>query len=633
MAPTPWLWGLDSLADRSGPFRTIGLLLFASALLPPVARALPRIALSLERRRQGATAILAGVMILAAIMLLPSKNLILGDARVYISTIEKGMRAAGGAHREPLSQAVVTGIYEWVGGASIDGHGAFTLAGWILGAGLLFLAPWISRRVTSAPENRGLIYAALTLGGALQLVAGYPEYYGFAIVSILLFLGLCLRAIERSASPIPAAAAFVLACLCHAQAIFVAPALVLALAAAWRGGRRIESALAATAVPALGIVGLWLLRYPFSELLREGARGEAWLPPIGSVTPRTAYGIFHPEHFVDLANALLLSAPLLLPLAVLGLRRGRIEPSSRLLFAAAAGPALFAIAANPGLGMARDWDIFAVAALLLSLALASRARRIFASREGNALLGAMILTGALHAFFWIDTNHREGPPVERMRRIATAPALFGPRSLGELWRYIGSEDVAAGREERAAESWLRSVAADPDERMTYRLLAGLEAARATGRGEPPGSGIDRFLERIRGIPHRAAYARMGAALAAFTHGDGDRAIAEAVRMIEIEPDHAELLAMCGDFLRFGGHDAEARNAYDRALDRDPDQPRARIGLACMAGIAGDRAGLARETAEARRRTPWAPQVQQFERIASSPEASSPERLRRYIYIR
>lgn len=631
-APTPWLWGLDSLADRSLPAQAAGILLFAAAAIPKVAAAAGRAVRDVASRTPRGFVAGASAAIVAGLLFLPSRNLMLGDARVYISTIEKGMRAAGGAHREPLPQAIVTGIYEATKGMGVTGHGAFTIAGILLAVALLVVVHRLSRRLGETAD-RPVIAAAILFGGGLQLFAGYPEFYAFALVAALWFVHLSLRAVQENRTPLLPSAAFVLAGLCHAQAIFLAPALGYLLVRSWQNGRRREAAAALAAIPVAVVAALAALRYPFHEILREGSRGDAWLPPLGETTGRTAYGAFAPAHWVDLVNALLLASPLLLTLLVLGIRKAELGPRGRLLVWSAAPPLLFAFFANPALGMARDWDIFVLAATMLAVALAARIPRLSTTRRGEALIASMVLTGLLHAFFWIDANHRAGPAVDRMRRVASAPALFGPQSHGEIWRYIGSEDLEAGDEEQAVESWRRAIAGDPNEKMSYRLLAQLEASRAVARGEPPGAGIDRFLAGLEGVAHRAAYARLGAALAAFAARDGDRAIAEAVQMIEIEPDHPELLALCGDFLRFAGHDAEARNAYDRSLARDPDQPRARIGLACMAGMTGDREGMMREMAEAQRRTPWAPQVQQFARLIASSDGAHPERLRRYIYIR
>jgi Flp pilus assembly protein TadD len=78
---------------------------------------------------------------------------------------------------------------------------------------------------------------------------------------------------------------------------------------------------------------------------------------------------------------------------------------------------------------------------------------------------------------------------------------------------------------------------------------------------------------------------------------------------------------------------EARQAYDAALARDPSQPRARIGLACLAGVAGDAATCEAQAREALRRTPWSPQAQQFVRLVNQARGSTtPDSFRRYLFV-
>jgi predicted Zn-dependent protease len=150
---------------------------------------------------------------------------------------------------------------------------------------------------------------------------------------------------------------------------------------------------------------------------------------------------------------------------------------------------------------------------------------------------------------------------------------------------IGGEESDAGQPEHAIQSYLNAIRSDPKDTMDYRLLAALAievAARA---------------------------------------------------VIQAEPNHPELLATWGDVLRRAGRDDEATAAYTRALARDPDLPRARIGLACMAAIRGDGAGMQAQFRECQKKMPWAPQVQQFARLLERAGGLGPDDCRRYIYIR
>jgi hypothetical protein len=634
--PSPWLWGLDSLADRSLALRIVGLALFTIALIPAVGDRAIRVLGGIEARtpRRAALA-LAGLTGLALLWIFRSNNILLGDTQTYVSAIEKGVRSAGGAHREPLPQAILTGGYRLLGGSSgLGARDLFTAAELLLGAAFFALTAGIAARIGDRTRDRIFVFALLALGGGLQLLSGYPEYYGFAVVAALLFALAGIHRCDRGGSLLPAVLAFVLAGLCHAQMIFALPAVAFLLVSAWRRGERRNAVLMTVLLPAAAFLALLALQYPFGEIPREAARAGSLLPPIGGDTSRTAYGVFSPSHLIELLNVALLVSPALPAAVVLGLR----NPDPRrergvFLSLLAAGPILFALLANPQLGMVRDWDIFVLPATLASLWVAPHAIHALRADGGRALAGAILLSGMLHGIFWIGANHDAAASRARIRRVAQCEQLFGPQSLGEVWRYIGFAELSGGFRDRAAESYRNAIAADPDERMNYRFLAGLSIEAALGAGKGAGAGIESFHASLAGGRQRPAYTHWGGAVAAYIAGNPELAITEARAMLIVEPDHPELIATMGDLLRVGGRDLEARAFYERALARDPDQPRARIGLACLAAIRGDRAGADAELREALRRTPWAPQVQQFAQTAGRTAAGSPESFRRYFYVR
>lgn len=654
------MWGLDSLADCHPAVRIAGLVLFGIAILPPVGgrivRGLAWIGRSVPDRLSFAGGSAGALLLLWAMR---SRNMMLGDAQTYVSTIEKGMRAAGGAHREPLAQAIVTGFHSLFGSAiGIGGQGSFAAVEILLAVAAAWIGVLLARRIAIDTGGRILVFAAILLGGGLQLFSGYPEFYGFSLVAILLFALLGVRWCDEGGSLIPSALAFVLAGLMHAQAIFAAPAVVYLVIRGWRDGRRRDAFMAATVVPAAAAAGLVLLRYPFGEIGREASRAASFLPPLGAMTGRTAYGAFSPAHAIELLNVAILITPALFPLIALALLRhgtGDRAPGSRLdppspesrarrgifLGLLAIGPILFALFANPQLGMVRDWDIFALPLTVVSLWGASRAvrARTMGGHGTSAVAGMVFATSLLHSFFWLQANHSPELSRERIERVAANASLFGPQSLGETWRYIGSSDAAAGRLERASRSYRAAIAADPDDRMGYRMLAGIEITRAVGQGKGVDEGIAAYHTLLEartpeaGGRPRPAYAHYGGAIAAVVSGREDIALREAKEMIAEEPTHPELLAFWGDLMRRGARVGEARKAYDAALSLDPSQPRARIGLACLAAAAGDEATCEALAREALRRTPWSPQAQQFARmIRQGSGGISPDSFRRYLFV-
>lgn len=638
-APTPWLWGLDSLADRPVLLRIAGIAAFSAALLPAVGRGAVGALARIRRRIPGSVLAVLGVSAgLGLLVLGRCHSFLLGDAQVYLSGLERGVRSAGAAHREPLAQAITTLVHEKIarplGGGAYE---AFLICGLLLAIGFLALAISLSRSLAERPASRIALFAWIALGGGLQLFAGYPEFYGFALTGALLLVWTGWRCLRRGRSLYPAAAAFVLAGLSHAQIAFAAPGFLFLALRRWKTGRRTEAIVSLLAVPALTMIGLRLLGYPFAEIGSEITRGGALLPPLAAAGDRTAYSAFSIAHLAEFANMALLLSPALPAAIGLALRKPNRDRDAAVLFASlAAGPLLFAFFANPQLGMIRDWDLFAIPLLFATVwAAAAAARRLDALREPAAarISGAILVTCLLHASFWIESNHAADASLHRVRRAAGESRFFGTQTLGEIWRYIASAEIRAGRTQEAAESLVRAIGAYPEERMPYRLLATVILSGARERGGSLEQALDRYHALLASQDARQALAHHGASFAAATMGREDLALEEARRMVAREPEYPELLATLGDFLRRSGRFDEARQVYDRALARDPDHPRARLGLACLAALSGDRAEAERQAAEARARTPWAPQVQQFDRILEQAAGRGDERFQQYLYVR
>ncbi|MDM7914878.1 MAG: hypothetical protein QUU85_06350, partial [Candidatus Eisenbacteria bacterium] len=551
--PSPWLWGLDSLTDRSTWLRVLGIVLFAVVLLPPVARRSAFLACRLSRSR-AATASL-GALLLGVLLLLGSRNILLGDTQTYLAALEKGVRVAGGAHREPLAQGIVRAVHAHVSAPlGLSAHATFSALGVLFGAIYLAASARLIRLGPSGPSRsdegdaaRLLVLSAVVTGGVLQLYSGYAEYYGVGVALFLVFAALALERLEGRREPAGGlssgrawlvAAAYALAIVAHAQIIFAAPAFLYLLWRVDRSGRRREAAFALLLLPILTLLALAILRYPFGDLVREARRGGSFLPPLGQWTSRTAYGIDSPLHLLEVLNVLLLVVPVL-P-ALLALYRRPEAPRGTFLSVLAIGPALFLLAANPQLGFVRDWDVFAIPALAIGVwAAFGAAETLRDSRQGragrDALAGALLLTGLLHAGFWIDSNHRPGPAQARIRRVASEPRLFGRESGAETWRFLLTTDVQAGHQEAAIDDALHAIRSDPQDRISYRMAAGLEMSRSARNGEDVATGLARYADEVARAGGLPAFAHHGAALAAVLAGRDDLAFEEGRRMVASEP--------------------------------------------------------------------------------------------------
>jgi tetratricopeptide (TPR) repeat protein len=656
-----WLWGLDALRDLPLWARVAGLLLFGAALLPGVGtqimRGIDRLS---ERRRTGAGIALGAFGLL--LILLPTTHALHGDAQVYLSSLEKGMHAAGAAHREPLPQFLITMVHRVIGAAGGSSALTFRICGWIAGLAFLGVTIALAARLSDTIRGRTLL-VAVAASGAWPLFAGHAELYAFSLVAVAAFVFAGLRWIDGRGRFVWVGITYAACGLCHALLALALPGFLLLAWEQWRRGDRRTALLATAAVPLVVAAALLLLRYPFGDLARELQRADAFLPPLGETRGRTAYGMFSWIHGVELVNVCLLVTPLLiplLPLAIFPRRSSRTKTLElRFLAASAIGPILFVCAANPALGMVRDWDLYAPALLLaafwvgaaaipsleLSIRPIARSRSREATlhehqsastrldRPSRALAGLLFLTATLHGTAWLAANHQQRYAESRLRRIAGNPALFAPVSRGEVWRYLAAADARDGDGRGAASAYLAAIRADPRETIPYRHLATLSLQGALARGRPAAEGIAAYHEALALGPFGKVEAHFGAVSAAVQAAQESLAVAEGQRMLAAAPNSPEYQAVWGDLARRAGEVAEADGWYDRALAAEPRLVRALIGKACLAGMRGESETMRQLTQRALEAYPFSTQAQQFEALLERGGGVSPQQCQAIFFSR
>ncbi len=624
--PSSWLWGLDTLADAPPLMKGAGLLLaLLGVVLAWRARSAP------HPRRSRAWILWAAVLLAFGMLAaMPCRHLLLGDGQTYVSAMDRGVHVSGTAHREPLPVAVVDAVHRALGGPALR---AFAVTGLLLGLLTLVLAALIARELSEDSGTQLAIFAVIALGGGLQLFARYAEYYAFALAAALLLLWAALRWIQGRGSFLLVALTYVVAGLCHAIFLFAAPAMIYLAWLAWKRGERRSVLHACVLAPLLGVAALLLLHYPFSEIAKEASRGSMFLPPIGARTERTPYTAFAPAHWIELFDLVALIAPgLLVALVLLPSRRARWTETQRFAALLAPGTLFFVLFAQAELGTPRDWDLYVVPITLLAFAAITRAAQGEERGRIGALGPALLVTGLVTAGAWLSSNHAPTEARGRLARTGENAALYGPKSRGELWRYLSSSFAASGDPTLAIRSAVRAIESEPDDRQNYRMLASLRIEQRGNSASSVESAVQQTFQDLNGIHYREGYLYHGLAFSTALAGRLDLALWAAEKGAQAEPKNAEIAATLGDMLRRLGRDADAGRAYDAALALDPNLPRARVGAATLRGIAGDQAALRAGVVDALRRAPWSPQAQQFQRLVESGQ-TNPEALRAYVYVR
>lgn len=263
-------------------------------------------------------------------------------------------------------------------------------------AGLLAAAAWLF-----AWRGDRLAGALWYLGSGIHLCffRGFVENTQLAVPCALLYLGLLARHRESCSRRelLGAGACLALACLCHAQNLALAPALLLA-------GRRAPLGAAAAAATTAAVFGLLLaLGFTFETGNFGGGANRTLLAPFGS-----------DGHESRVAAIVAGAAPVawLAPLLFLRRARARRDPVPAL---AALGGLAFVALVEFDLGFPQDWDVMVALTLPLHL---HAARRL----PAPAALLPVALAWAVMAAFLLPPGIGQPNGPRASLEVAGAPA-------------------------------------------------------------------------------------------------------------------------------------------------------------------------------------------------------------------
>lgn len=298
-----------------------------------------------------------------------------------------------------------------------------------------------------------LLLTAVAATPAWLLFCGSIELYTPALAAtIWLVVELLLHLRGETPSPVPliAAALTSVALSLSTLALLVPTAYVL-----WLRWRPRETAPLRAALVLIGACVLLLaaavllapdLLQPYILSL-TGVRYTHAGIDYGTV----AYAILHPAHLLDVANMLVLAGGAWLPLggAVLLVRRWRAaipREVASFAFVAASSALLHLLVAHAALGMARDWDLMILPALLVPAAGAALLR----SAEDAGLrrvLAMLVLAQGVQVAGWITPHVDASAASARVLRLVDMDAglvrpdfaYFGYENLRKQYRTSGDD--------------------------------------------------------------------------------------------------------------------------------------------------------------------------------------------------
>jgi tetratricopeptide (TPR) repeat protein len=452
--PDRRLWGINHLAYCPAPVRAGALIVMAIGFAPAVSRALYALFVSVHgflrdhRRTATALVVVAAVGSIFVFRALQSSTLLLGDGEVIANNFTVSYRGDSTAvlatlglinKNEPISPGTTTLHYvssvlqtRLFGAAPTEALRFFSC---FLGGIFVFLVLTVVFRSSLAAPLAVWVMVLGLSSGAMLLFFGYVENYAplFLLGSVYVVLG--FRVIHGKARLWAPIAAFLLAVYAHVSGVLLGASLVFLIVTRSVGGPRMLRVLTPVLV-VLTTASVYLAAH-YTRL------GEYFLPLLPS---QSGYSVLSPNHWIDIANELLLLVPALPLLFALGivLWRGRrsieIERPPNELGDAPTDHAtpwltrrdewhfailllipvmIYLLFFNPAIGLARDWDLFTVTLFGLVPMLLLAINRTYA--EGwvtpHRIVVPALIMGVVMTAAWIGVNAVPEKSTERFEHI------------------------------------------------------------------------------------------------------------------------------------------------------------------------------------------------------------------------
>jgi tetratricopeptide (TPR) repeat protein len=390
----------------------------------------------------------AGLSFLSVIMfwMFRSRTYFLGDGYNYVANLDGGMHTS--IWSEPLESLVYVQLHKFLNLFSVvDGHLTYQIGSILAGAIFVYLVFLLSDYLGRDWYEKFFVWGILAAMGTVQLFFGYVEHYAFVSVAILGYILSSLKWLARGGKVIAPVLLFLLSTAFHLSSLFLLPSLVylLLLAGARRKTAKRFLILAGGVIAALALVSIYV--YSSKPLLVRifvlSSQGQF----------ASGYTTFSSAHLLDVLNELLLLSPaaVILISATLLISFKRVDlksPRISFLLLAAGFGFLFQFIFDPVLGAPRDWDMFSITSLgltVLGICLFLNLRPKSEPLRYASLV--VVFAGVFSLLPWIALNSSEAKSVQRFRDILELDPLKSKTGHYILTDYFGKRGMMQEVEE------------------------------------------------------------------------------------------------------------------------------------------------------------------------------------------
>lgn len=594
--PNVRLWGVNHLAFYPLAVRLAAFILIGASFLPRVGRAVFRrldaVPQALTTRRRVVLAVVLSLVSLAAFVAFSSATQLLGDGLYTTNNIERGAKVDREVFAEvmknpypvyPGTEMLNLGLSRFASKVlHVPPLAAVKVLNACLGALLVFLVVIAYRPSPShSPATQTAFVALALLAGGIQMFFGYIEAY----TPLIFFTGLygltACRTLTQGAGLKGPAACALTAFVMHTLGLLLIPSLLFLVLWEKSGRKTTRRLLVQILVLAVAVIAV-----PWVLVQTTGAKRFV----LSHAPAGGSYAVWSIAHLVDIANEMLLVFPAIVVLGgaaivaairvlrsrsaggdlftVLGSREFLSSPSfPEFAFAAFlfVPSLLFALFFKPELGMARDWDLFTIAAVgpvALVFAVLGRLQSSGDARKMTEIIlpPALVMTAVLTAA-WVGINAHPARSVARFESILSYDHTRAEYAYEGLAAYYQDEKDVTGE----IRAWEKAIEVSPNPRYLYALGVGYYHV---GEKEKAISALERCL-RMRPTHDRA---RQSLAQMLYVMKRYDEVLAVCQEGARISPREGFYPFLMGETYVELGLLADALDAFDacRALNPPPE---------------------------------------------------------------
>jgi len=575
--PTQRLWGGNHLSYYPYWLRALliflGILVFIPVVNQNLQRFLKKSVISafrflVEKHKYLAYSIIILLFILF-FYLFRTRTHLLGDGATLISYLDSGTFFI--KWTQPLSYWIYFSAYDLLSQFShFDGAFVHALISYLCGAIFVFFALRLADLLGRTTSTKLFVFLALIFMGGTQLFLGYAEHYPLFYCGILIYLFFSIKYLRGEARLFLPMLFFFILLPIHFFSIYLFPsAIFLFLSSVGEGKTKpalktqkiwMVSAVLTLALASL-IIYFWKYGWYSSIYFVPLFEGRYWAPD---------HTLFSLPHLLDFLNQQLLVSPIgfllfliFLILPPIGAKRRSchiggegLNPKDKIfyfLLTVSIAQLCHNFVLDPGLGAARDWDLFAGVGLGYTVLALYIFSKIPTNSKISYLKLALTVTVFISSLSWMGINASADLSVRRFRNILDLDPKKSVNGHFILAAYFES----VGRPEEANREKSTQVKKAPE---VFLVKEGLELLK---RGD-----LDRAyrtLSQALQIAPNFAEARWALGEYYYFTGDLEKSEVELRKALDLRPEYGNAYADLGIIYSLRKNEKKAQKMLKRAI--------------------------------------------------------------------